>query len=125
MSEEAVNSPSHYNQTELECIDAIRYALGEEGFIAYCKGNALKYTWRSGHKIDSAEDLKKAAWYCRMASGDDPRKDPGYHREPPIKDLRIPTDGETVPCDLLSELGCKHPYGNFCTPECDGGSDGV
>ncbi len=78
MSEEAVNSPSHYNQTELECIDAIRYALGDEGFVAYCKGNALKYTWRAGHKTDSAEDLKKAAWYCRMASGDDPRKDPGY-----------------------------------------------
>jgi hypothetical protein len=40
MADEAVNSPSHYNQTELECIDAIKYALGDEGFVAYCKGNA-------------------------------------------------------------------------------------
>jgi hypothetical protein len=80
MADEAVNSPSHYNQTELECIDAIRYALGDEGFVAYCKGNALKYTWRAGHKNNSSEDLKKAAWYCRMASGDDPRKDPGYRK---------------------------------------------
>ncbi len=73
-----VNSPSHYNQSGIECIDAIRHALGEEGFISYCKGNALKYTWRAGHKNDSVEDLKKAAWYCRMASGDDPRSDPDY-----------------------------------------------
>jgi hypothetical protein len=129
MSEEAVNSPSHYNQTELECIDAIKYALGEEGFIAYCKGNALKYTWRSGHKRDSAEDLKKAAWYCRMASGDDPRKDPGYNKEPKRMDPECAhgltrcstcTDWRYVPpkCDR-GELECNHPYGNFCTPECD------
>ncbi len=97
MSEDAVNSPPHYNQTELECIDAIRYALGNEGFIAYCKGNALKYTWRSGHKIDSAEDLKKAAWYCRMAADDDPRKDPGYDRGAPIKDLQVDLTDLTPP----------------------------
>jgi hypothetical protein len=77
-----VNSPAHYNQTELECIDAIKYALGEEGFVAYCRGNAIKYNWRAGHKINSVEDLKKAAWYCRMAAGDDPRKDPDYDKTP-------------------------------------------
>jgi hypothetical protein len=117
MNEEAVNSPSHYNQTELECIDAIRYALGEEGFIAYCKGNALKYTWRSGHKIDSSEDLKKAAWYCRMASGDDPRKDPGYHREAPIKDLRLPTSQEArqARVDLLREETREESQAVLCT----------
>ncbi len=97
MSEEAVNSPAHYNKTELECIDAIRYALGDEGFIAYCKGNALKYTWRSGHKIDSVEDLKKAAWYCRMAAGDDPRKDTNYDRSAPIKDLQVDLTDLNVP----------------------------
>jgi len=78
MGKDMVNSPAHYNQTELECIDAIKYALGEEGFVAYCRGNAIKYNWRAGHKIDSVEDLNKAAWYCRMAAGDDPRKDAGY-----------------------------------------------
>jgi hypothetical protein len=68
-----VNSPSHYNQSNIECIDSIRAALGEEGFIAYCRGNAIKYNWRAGHKSDAKEDLQKAAWYSRMASGDDPR----------------------------------------------------
>lgn len=70
-----VNSPSHYNQGGIECIDAIRAALGDEGFKAYCRGNAIKYTWRAGLKLDEVEDLKKAAWYNRMAAGDDPRKD--------------------------------------------------
>jgi hypothetical protein len=68
-----VNSPAHYNQSNIECIDAIRAALGEEGFIAYCRGNAIKYNWRAGHKSDQKEDLQKAAWYSKMASGDDPR----------------------------------------------------
>lgn len=72
--EDMVNQPSHYNYGDIECIDAIRAMLGEEGFISYCKGNALKYTWRAGLKSNTEEDLKKAAWYNRMAAGDDPRK---------------------------------------------------
>jgi hypothetical protein len=68
-----VNSPDHYNQTDIECIDAIKAALGDEGFVAYCRGNAIKYNWRAGYKFDTTEDLKKAAWYSSMAAGDDPR----------------------------------------------------
>jgi hypothetical protein len=78
MNKDMVNSPDHYNQGKVECIDAIREALGEEGFVAYCRGNALKYNWRAGHKNDGIEDLKKAVWYIRMAAGDDPRADEGY-----------------------------------------------
>ena len=78
MSEEKdmVNRPAHYNSGGIECIDAMRAMLGEEGFIAYCKGSAFKYTWRSGLKFDEGEDLKKAVWYTRMANDDDPRLDP-------------------------------------------------
>ena len=36
-----VNSPPHYNQGGIECIDAIEAALGKEGFRAYCRGNAI------------------------------------------------------------------------------------
>jgi hypothetical protein len=70
-----VNQPSHYNYGAIECIDAIKGMLGEEGFKAYCRGNAMKYTWRAGLKFNEAEDLKKASWYNRMAAGDDPRLD--------------------------------------------------
>ncbi len=70
-----INQPSHYNYGAIECIDAIKGMLGEEGFKAYCRGNAMKYTWRAGLKFDEVEDLKKASWYNRMAAGDDPRED--------------------------------------------------
>jgi hypothetical protein len=58
-----VNHPSHYTNGSIECIDAIEAALGPQGFIAYCRGNAIKYTWRATHKQNPAEDLRKAAWY--------------------------------------------------------------
>ena len=64
-----VNHPSHYQSDDgIECIDAIRAALGREGFIAHCRGTAIKYAWRSGKKSAHAEDLRKAAWYLERAA---------------------------------------------------------
>ena len=57
-----VNSPPHYNQGDIECIDAIHAALGTEGFLAYCRGNILKYNWRADHK-GGIDDLEKSRWY--------------------------------------------------------------
>ena len=54
--------PAHYNQGDVECIDAIRSALNPEGFAAFCAGNVIKYVWRYQHK-DGPQDLKKAAVY--------------------------------------------------------------
>jgi hypothetical protein len=66
---ESVNHPSHYNNGDIECIDAIHAALGDEGFLAFCQGNVLKYNWRAGLKGDRLEDLKKAQWYqARMVN---------------------------------------------------------
>jgi hypothetical protein len=61
-----VNHPPHYTQGEIECIDAIRAALGREGFVAYCRGNAIKYLWRCEHK-GGMEDWRKADWYINRA----------------------------------------------------------
>jgi hypothetical protein len=61
-----VNHPPHYNAGDIECIDAIRAALGREGFIAYCQGNAIKYLWRHEHK-GGVEDWRKADWYINRA----------------------------------------------------------
>jgi hypothetical protein len=58
-----VNHPLHYTQTEIECIDAIKAALGADGFHAYCKGQVIKYLWRADHKGNRIEDLRKAQWY--------------------------------------------------------------
>lgn len=57
-----VNSPAHYKQGDIECIDAIRAALTDEEWRGYCKGNVVKYIWREKHK-GGAESLKKAQWY--------------------------------------------------------------
>jgi len=56
-----VNSPPHYNQQGIECIDAIHAACGE-GFEYYLQGNIMKYLWRYRYK-NGTEDLKKAQWY--------------------------------------------------------------
>ncbi len=58
-----VNHPPHYTAGEIECIDAIKAALGPDGFLSYLRGQVLKYAWRGGRKADVVEDLKKARWY--------------------------------------------------------------
>ena len=59
--QDVVNSPIHYNQAGIECIDAIAAALGD-GFEYYLQGNVMKYLWRYRYK-NGIEDLKKAEWY--------------------------------------------------------------
>ena len=56
-----VDSPPHYNSTEIECIEAIAAATGD-GFEYYLQGNIMKYLWRYRYK-NGTEDLKKAKWY--------------------------------------------------------------
>jgi len=57
-----VNSPPHYNQGKVECIEAIRAALTADEFRGFCKGNAMKYVFRERLK-GGMEDIKKAEWY--------------------------------------------------------------
>ena len=38
-----VNHPDHYTAGDIECIDAIKSALGKELFCGYLWGNAIKY----------------------------------------------------------------------------------
>ena len=57
-----VNHPAHYTQGGIECIEAIKAALGPDGFKAYCRGNVIKYLWRTEFK-NKAQDLQKAKWY--------------------------------------------------------------
>jgi hypothetical protein len=57
-----VNSPEHYTQGSVECIDAIEAALSADEFRGYCKANVLKYLWRERHK-GGVESLRKAQWY--------------------------------------------------------------
>ena len=58
-----VNSPAHYRQGGIECIEAIKASMSEEGFKDYLKGNVMKYIWRCKHKGKAIEDIEKALWY--------------------------------------------------------------
>lgn len=61
---EQVNHPAHYNQSGVECIDAIDAAVeGLDPREAFCVGTAIKYLWRFKHKGKPVEDLQKAMWY--------------------------------------------------------------
>lgn len=51
-----------YYKGKVECIDAIAAAMTPAEFIAFCKGQVIKYIWRFEHK-NGLEDLQKAEWY--------------------------------------------------------------
>lgn len=55
-----VNHPNHYTSVVpgIECIDVTQ-------FFNFCRGNAIKYIWRAGHKdkAKEIEDLQKAKFY--------------------------------------------------------------
>lgn len=57
-----VNSPSHYADSSIECIDAMQASMSDEEFEGYCRGNVFKYLWRFRDK-GGVESLKKARWY--------------------------------------------------------------
>ena len=59
---DAIN-PDHYKVGGIETIDYIQAKLTPEEFAGFCRGNALKYISRAGHKGDAAEDTRKAIWY--------------------------------------------------------------
>lgn len=53
-----INSPKHYNQGNIEVIDAI-----EDWNLDFNLGNVVKYVARAKYKDNELEDLKKARWY--------------------------------------------------------------
>lgn len=63
--DDPVNHPSHYNQSSIECIDAIEAAInGLDGFEGHCTGTSMKYIWRWKWK-NGTQDIKKSIWYLQ------------------------------------------------------------
>ena len=56
-----VNHPDHYTNGSIECLDAIKAALGEN-YKYYVQGNLIKYIWRFPLK-NGKQDLEKAQFY--------------------------------------------------------------
>ena len=63
MRADMVNHPSHYKVGGIEAIDYLQAKLSKEEFAGFCRGNALKYLSRAGHKDDAAQEYRKAIWY--------------------------------------------------------------
>ncbi len=61
---DVINAPPHYNQGDIECIDAIQAALSPEEFRGALRFNVLKYVWRCSHK-GGIEDVRKATYYLK------------------------------------------------------------
>ena len=57
-----VNSPPHYGQNTIECIEYIEDFLTHEEYVGYLRGNIAKYLHRWRYK-NGYEDLLKAQWY--------------------------------------------------------------
>ena len=64
MSGDLVNHPPHYTQhpSGVECIQITEH-------MNFNLGNAIKYIWRCGLKLDAIEDLKKARFYLDREIG--------------------------------------------------------
>ena len=64
--DDQVNHPSHYQsynkELNIECIDAMRAAFGDEAVVNFCICNAFKYVWRHQSK-NGKQDIEKAIWY--------------------------------------------------------------
>jgi hypothetical protein len=69
-----VNHPKHYTSGNIECLDAIKSALGDN-YKYYVQGNLIKYVWRFNHK-NGLQDLQKAQFYLNdlIHTYDDPEQ---------------------------------------------------
>ena len=73
IDELVVNSPPHYKQGDIECIEAIKSATGAE-YQGYLQGNIMKYIWRYRAKGQRLNDLKKAQWYLKELIVDEQKR---------------------------------------------------
>lgn len=76
-----VNSPRHYTIGGIETIDYLKAKATPEEFAGYLRLNILKYLSRAGHKDDTLQEYKKAAWYLnRLIKEMEERSETDNHR---------------------------------------------
>lgn len=63
LQEDLVNSPHHYTVGGIEAIDYMKAKASPEEFAGYLRLSALKYLSRAGHKDNTLQEYKKAAWF--------------------------------------------------------------
>lgn len=63
MTEDAVNTPSHYSSGSIECVEYLKDNMPWDSYIGGLEWNVKKYLHRWRYKGKPVEDLKKAQWY--------------------------------------------------------------
>lgn len=63
MTEDVVNTPSHYSSGSIECVDYLKDNMPWDSYIGGLEWNVKKYLHRWRYKKKPVEDLKKAQWY--------------------------------------------------------------
>ena len=58
-----VNSPEHYANSKVECIDAMAQVFGKDAVMTFTLLNCFKYMWRRKDKDNESQDVQKALWY--------------------------------------------------------------
>lgn len=68
MGDDVVSKPAHYNNYEMETIEAIKGQSTSDEFSGFLKGNIIKYIARYKFK-NGVEDLEKAKFYLSVLIG--------------------------------------------------------
>ena len=67
----AVEHPKHYRLEGIkEVLDVIRYALSEEEYLGFLKGNVIKYAIRAPNKGELEQDWEKASYYADLVKNE-------------------------------------------------------
>ena len=115
----SAHDPDHYKVGGIESIDVIRAKLSPEEFRGFCKGNAMKYIHRAGHKGSAVEDAKKAQVYLGWLSDEIAQKpQPDTSKVPDgwsvVRDPRYPI-GDGMAFDVFNARGIR--VGCCSTPQ--------
>ena len=67
----AVEHPKHCRLEGLkEVLYLIRYALSEEEYLGFLKGNVIKYALRAPYKGELEQDWEKASYYADLVKNE-------------------------------------------------------
>jgi hypothetical protein len=58
-----IDSPRHYTQGRVECIEAMEACSTTDEFCGHLRLTAMKYLWRLHDKDDPLKNTQKAKWY--------------------------------------------------------------
>lgn len=115
-----VNHPSHYKGSNgIEAIDAIEAALGFDGAIHFCQGNAIKYLFRAGNKEGNPtlQDFRKVRWYVNKIIEMLEKSDEGIYPEEVLDSNTSPGNTQSFTVSIILHKNIRILNRESITPE--------